>query len=220
MDDITDLFDAIEAGDLATVQALLGRAPALVSARDAMGLSPILRARYSGKTEIANVIAGIGIPLDHFDAAAMGDVARLRALIDISPELANSWSADGFSILGYAAFFGGSGVVQLLLERGADVNAASRNPMRVAPLHSAAAVGDIESLRLLLALGADPNARQQGGFTALAAAAHAGNVEMIDLILRAGGLPGIANDDGETPLTLAEAGGHLHAVERLRSADG
>jgi hypothetical protein len=39
------------------------------------------------------------------------------------------------------------------------------NPPRRAPLHSAVAAGDREAVRALLEAGADPNVRQQGGFT-------------------------------------------------------
>jgi ankyrin repeat protein len=39
--------------------------------------------------------------------------------------------------------------------------------MRVHPLHSAAALGDVEACRMLLDAGADPNAAQQGGYTPL-----------------------------------------------------
>ena len=60
------------------------------------------------------------------------------------------------------------------MERGAEVNSASRNDFEVMPLHSAAATGDsevrYELAKLLLEHGADPNARQQDEFTPLMAA--------------------------------------------------
>ena len=56
----------------------------------------------------------------------------------------------------------------------------------VQPLHSAAANGNVESCRLLLEAGADPNARQQGEFTPMDAAIQQGDDEMIALLERYG----------------------------------
>jgi uncharacterized protein len=58
--------------------------------------------------------------------------------------------------------------------------------MRVQPLHSAAAVGANETARLLLDAGADPNARQEGGFRPIDAAAQNGNDELYDLLVERG----------------------------------
>ena len=41
-----DLFAAIEAGDVARVRAMLEADPSLASARDAEGVSALMRARY------------------------------------------------------------------------------------------------------------------------------------------------------------------------------
>ena len=53
------------------------------------------------------------------------------------------------------------------------------------PLHSAVAAGDHDAARALLEAGADPNVRQQGGFTPLLAAAHADDAEMAAAAARA-----------------------------------
>ena len=84
---------------------------------------------------------------------------------------AKAFSADGFTALHFAAFFNRPDVAALLIARGADVDAVTRNPMRVRPLHSAATVRASAVVAALLAHGADPNAPQEQGATVLMSAA-------------------------------------------------
>ncbi len=136
-------------------------------------VSALREALYRGDNEAARALVDAGATVNVFDAAALGDDARLREALTAEPGTAMAWSADGFTALHLAAFLGGVDAVALLLDHGADVGAVSQNPMTVQPLHSAAARGDVESCRLLLDHGANANAAQQGGFTPLDAALHA-----------------------------------------------
>jgi ankyrin repeat protein len=77
----------------------------------------------------------------------------------------------------------------VLLEHGADVRSVARNPMQVQALHAAVAGRSGESVRLLLDAGADPNARQHGGWTPLMAARQHGDQPVIDMLLAAGADP-------------------------------
>jgi ankyrin repeat protein len=125
-----------------------------------------------------------------FEAAAVGWTDRVRELLDQDPALANAWAEDGFQPLGLASFFGHVEAARLLVERGAEVNSASRNEMKVMPLHSAAATGDpdarYELATLLLEAGADPNARQQDDYTPLMAAGQRGDERLRELLLAHG----------------------------------
>ena len=125
-----------------------------------------------------------------FEAAALGETARLAELLDADPELANAWAEDGFQPLGLACFFGHVDAARLLVERGAEVNSASRNQMQVMPLHSAAATGDPDAryrlAELLLAAGADAKAKQQDEFTPLQAADQSGDTRLRDLLTQHG----------------------------------
>jgi uncharacterized protein len=91
-------------------------------------------------------------------------------------------SSDGFTALHYAAFFADGPTVEVLLAAGADPAAVAENPMRVQPLHSAAASRNVEGARLLLSAGADPNAEQQDGFLPLDAAVQNGDEAMQELL--------------------------------------
>jgi len=71
--------------------------------------------------------------------------------------------------------------------------------MRVQPLHSAAAGKSNGVCRMLLHAGADPNGKQQKGYTALHEAVLNGNTELEQLLLDNGADPSIANDDGQLP---------------------
>jgi uncharacterized protein len=125
-----------------------------------------------------------------FEASAAGRAERLRELLEGDPSLANAWADDGFQPLGLASFFGHVEAARLLVERGAEVNSASRNEMKVMPLHSAVATGDpdarFELAKLLLEHGADPNARQQDDYTPLMAAEHHGDERLRALLLEHG----------------------------------
>ena len=72
------------------------------------------------------------------------------------------------------------------------------NPMKVAVINSAAASGRADLVKMVLRAGADPNARQMMGYTALHAAAAHDNVEMAKALLDAGADPALKNDDGQT----------------------
>ncbi len=134
-------------------------------------MSELLQAIYSGDQPRVDELLAAGPELDVFEAAAAGQTARLRELLDDNPSLANAWAEDGFQPLGLASFFGRVEAARLLVERGAEVNSASQNDMKVMPLHSAAAADDpavrYEIAKLLLEAGADPNTRQQDEFTTL-----------------------------------------------------
>jgi ankyrin repeat protein len=137
-------------------------------------MSELLQAVYQGDRGKVDELLASGPELDVFEAAAVGETERLRELLAADPSLANAWAEDGFQPLGLASFFGHVAAARLLVERGAEVNSASRNQMKVMPLHSAAATQDpdarYELAKLLLESGADPNSRQRDEFTPLMAA--------------------------------------------------
>jgi ankyrin repeat protein len=155
-------------------------------------LSPLMEALYEGKRELARELAAARSDLDVFEAAAIGDVERLRAILDDDPSLVNEWSEDGFTPLHFAAFFGHPAAARLLAERGADLEARSTNEqfaLDARPLHSAAAAGEREVCEVLLDAGADVNAVQHGGYTALLEARQNGNEELAQLLLERGADP-------------------------------
>ena len=88
------------------------------------------------------------------------------------------------------------------------------------PLHSAAAAGDAESARLLLEAGADPDARQAGGFTALQAAAQRDDEALAALLLRHGADPALRNDEGADAEGIARAERVGRGARAARRADG
>jgi len=152
-------------------------------------VSPLLAAVYRGDAATVAAILATGPELDIFEAAAVGDLARVRALVTADPALARAFAADGFHPLGLAAFFKHPDVVRFLIDAGADLNAPSRNRMKVAALHSAIAARDRESTLALIAAGADVNAEQEGGFTPLDAATQNGDREIVDALRAAGADP-------------------------------
>jgi ankyrin repeat protein len=149
-------------------------------------LSELLEAIYRGDKARAEELLAADPELDVFEAAAVGRNARLRELLDEDPSLANAWAEDGFQPLGLASFFGHVEAARLLVERGAEVDSASRNEMKVTPLHSAAATDDPEArhelAKVLLEAGAEPNARQQDEFTPLMAADQRGDERLAKLL--------------------------------------
>jgi uncharacterized protein len=152
-------------------------------------MSDVLQAIYRGDPGEAEWLAA-GRELDVFEASALGHEERLRELLDEDPSLANAWAGDGFQPLGLASFFGHVDAARLLVERGAEVNSASRNPMKVMPLHSAAAAQDpdvrYEIAQLLLEAGAEPDARQQDEYTPLMAADQHGDQRLRELLVEHG----------------------------------
>ena len=155
-------------------------------------MSDVLAAIYRGDSDEAERLAA-GRELDVFEAAALGRTDRLQELLDDDPTRATAFGDDGFHPLGLACFFGHLEAARLLLERGADVNALSRNEhIQTAAIHaSAASEGKDESVRfelvrLVLEHGADPNLPQGGGFRAIDAARQNGDERVEQLLLEHG----------------------------------
>lgn len=158
-----------------------------------------MQALYEGKPDEARAIAEGRTDLDGFEAAAIGDVDRLRVLLDDDPGMVTAWSEDGFTPLHFAAFFGHPEAARLLVERGADLEARSTNQqfaLDAAPLHSASAAGQLEVCEVLLDAGADVNAVQHGGYTALLDAAANQNEELVEFLLERGADRTARLDDG------------------------
>lgn len=181
-----DIFGAIEARDVEAVRALVGADPSVAAARNDAQLSAVLAATYRHQREIVAVLLAAHPVLDVFDAAAVGDTARLAGILETDPAAVNAYSPDGFFPLALAAHFRQPAAVQLLLDRGADVHQVATNPMHVQALHAAVAGRNYESAKALLEAGADPDAVQHGGFTPLMAAEQNHDAETVELLRQFG----------------------------------
>jgi len=209
---------AVGSGDGVALRTLLAAGPALAATRDDAGVSVLLLARYRGDDGCVDVIRATGLDLDVFEAAALGEVGRLDAILDDDAAAIHAWSGDGFTALHLAAFFGGGEVARRLLDAGADPDAVARNPMAVRPLHSAVAAGQADVALMLIAAGAEVDARQRHGWTPLHGAAQGGMAAVVAALLAAGADPAAVNDDGVDAVTLAERHGHAAVASSLREA--
>ena len=150
-------------------------------------------------------------------AARQGDVESARILLDAGANV-NDTAPDGISVLVLAAHSGHTKLVEFLLERGADADAAE---VGYAALHAAVLRGDIEMLTALLGHGADPDARLTkgtrvprdtthwvlssylAGATPFLLAAKYAEPEIMKILVEHGADPLLAANDGTTPLMVA-----------------
>jgi ankyrin repeat protein len=210
-----EFCDAIKAGEEARVLELIEKDSSLASARDSAGVSAILIATYYGRSDILKLLLECKPELDLFEACAVGRCDLVKEYLEDSPLAVNEFAADGFTPLGLAVFFERDEIVNCLLSLSADVNLASRNGFRVAPLHSAVARNRADVAARLLALGADVNMAQQSGFTPLHQAAHSGNREMVELLVSYGANRELKSDDGKRPIEIANECGHHDLASML-----
>lgn len=98
-------------------------------------------------------------------AAATGDEKVVKAILDQGVD-ANSFSPEGFRPLCIAAFWGYSGIVQLLLDRGADIDACNRGTNWTA-LHCATFQGHGKVVMLLMNNNPDMTIRDNLGRSAI-----------------------------------------------------
>jgi ankyrin repeat protein len=213
-----ELFEAIEAGDVGRVDAMLDADPTLASSRDASGVSPLMRARYRFDKALTEAVKRRLEVLDVFEAAAFGDLDRLTELLEAEPSLVNDYSGDGFTALHFAAFFGRHEAAALLIERGAEVDSFGRGWMTGTPMHSAVSRTHADVVRILLDAGANPNVRQSAGWTPLHAAAMNGDLTSVELLLAAGADPTATNEEGRSVTDLANESGDDATADRIRSA--
>jgi len=103
--------------------------------------------------------------------------------------LENGADADGFDLL-CATWKGNKDIVAMLLpEKGVDVNAmdiTTTDPFMPTPLMDTIERGNIEIMKILIANGANVNASNYDGQTALDVAIEKGNTEIVQLLMKKG----------------------------------
>ena len=140
-------------------------------------------------------------PMSLQEAAAIGDVNLIRTLIENGTDVDSL--DDGFlkTALHRAVIKGHKSVAELLLARGAGVNA--RDWGSRTPLHYATEEGHKEITELLIAKDADVNAKRADGDTPLHFAARTDHKDIIELLIAKGADVNAKNNEGQTPLNIA-----------------
>ena len=175
-----------------------------------------------------------------FDAAASGDVTVVSGCVDAGMPI-NVRNASGQTPLIVAARAGRHRVVELLLRRGARIDARTaplfglREPICANELNDAVQWARATTMAQSLLLSGAPASHEERSEAdaddlldstddllmdagPLLTAAVCGHVEVVDVLLRAGAIPDGYDRDETPPLVGAAAHGHAEVVDRLLRA--
>lgn len=215
------IADSIKRGDINHLKEKLIEEPSLADSKTESGISLLQYAVYCRNTEAIDLIKKHkNLDLDIFEATSIGDNKTVEQLLVENPELLNTFSIDGFTLLGLASYFGHFHLVKFLLEKGAEPKTPSNNQFRVAPIHSACSISNYEITELLLKNGANANARQLQDYTPLHSAAHNDKIELARLLINNGADVNAKTDDGKTPLSIALEKGFKELADLILNYGG
>ena len=147
-------------------------------------------------------------------ALKMYNMEKIHRLVSSNIIDLNYMHKDVGTPLCVAADRGDTDLVQILIEKGAEINA--RNGYIYSPLYIAAMEGHLDVVKVLLDGGARPDNGAEGGITPVHRAASSGHIEVLKLLLERGAQvnPQVTNT-GLTPLHGAAIMGHKDVVKLL-----
>jgi ankyrin repeat protein len=199
----TVIYDLLKSKRTSDLVAELKKDPTLISFRDGRGASLLMLSFYFRNQELSDYILSVRRPSDIYEAVIADDLDATKSFLALNIKSINKHSADGFTALGFAAFFNRASIARYLLEHGADANVASNNDFRVAPLHSSVAAKSLEITQMLLDGGAKPNVMQQNDVTPLHEAAHNNSPAIAKALLKAGADKHLKTKDGKSAMDFA-----------------
>lgn len=215
----TPLSAACERGHLDAVKKLLDNDADLEIAGDNEH-TPLHTAVCNGHAEVVKLLLEKGAKIHNgsdgskaplYCACLNGHHQVAQMLLQWEPELIATHE-EWIPLL--AASQGGFlDIVQLLIQRGADIGAS--DSFRETPLYIACENGHIEVVRLLLDKGADVHHHNQFGWTPVNTASDEGFSDIVLLLVERGADINVPNESGETPLYNSSWGGHSEVVRLL-----
>jgi ankyrin repeat protein len=251
----TPLMTAAYSGNLETINLLLSRGANLNAKENLRGQTALMLAIAQNHTDVAKLLIGHGAEVkarskNRFTAllfaAQQGNVECARALLEAGADV-NDTAPDGIGgdtnarrlykpnteagALLVAIDSGHSGMAKFLIEHGADVN---QHGAGRAPLHSAVQHAMPEIVKLLLARGADPNARLERpmpflarsqnaltgmqvspiGATPFWLAAHYDDANIMRILAAGGANPLLETRDKTTPIMTAAGVDYIEGEDR------
>mmetsp|Transcript_21787 Transcript_21787/g.32574 ORF Transcript_21787/g.32574 Transcript_21787/m.32574 type:complete len:891 (-) Transcript_21787:80-2752(-) len=200
-DGVTPLINACTGtgeGQVEVIQLLLDEYKGdldFINAQDTDGLSAMLQLTESETT----------LPAIQLLAAAGADI--------------NVVTAQGYTPLIIASAHGWADIVAWFIENGADVDHQAADADGSTAIMYAGTAGHVDTVKKLIAAGANVNLKHNSGGTALSESAAGGNVEIVEAILGAGADPSTADNSGITVLMMAASVGNIDICKRIIEAN-
>ncbi len=172
-------FDAAALGETSILRNMVGGNRSLLKMKDGAGYTLMMVAAFRHHPETVEMLVAMGAPLDIYGAAALGLTDKIREFISQDSRLIAGAGPAEMTALQVAVSNGSYDAAKLLLDSGADPNAA--NDFGTA-LFDAAGRGDADMIKLLLARGARKDFFVAGFGTPYTYALAKGHKEVAELL--------------------------------------
>ena len=212
------LMTLVRLSNLEVVKELIA-AGAKADDKDNHGLTVLMSAAENQDADVLRYFVKRGVPLDRENdegasalliAAREGRSENLRLLIDAGAAV-DLGQSDLNAALVLTVRHSDASTLKFLLKLGAEANAKDDD---TTALMFAAEYSTPEGIKALIDAGAEVDAVNRAGWTALM---HANEVEHVRVLLNAGANMAIKNNDGDTVLAMAIRYGQEDVVQLLKS---